>query len=236
VGFNKIDEISLDDGFVMRFNPYGQYIFPNRMAGIYGQLPISHLFNFAGSGEDFTGIGNLELGGVYLPWKNSDLILRAGMAVGTASEDDPGEVAANGLASYERLTDFVLAQPGYTTFRLSASTLQEAGMAFFRADGGFDFVLDKPAGADGQPSVIFRANAAGGIRTTDVDFALELVNLAAVNGDVMGGVTERFAHTLAIGARTRGVDQFHLGTVFPLDQDVRGELWIFSFGYLRAFN
>ena len=40
----------------------------------------------------------------------------------------------------------------------------------------------------------------------------------------------------AIGARTRGEDQLHLGLVFPLDDDLRGELWILSLGYMRAFN
>ena len=69
-----------------------------------------------------------------------------------------------------------------------------------------------------------------------MDFALELVNIASLGGDNLSGVSQRFEHTAAIGARTRGEDQFHLGIVFPLDEDTRGELWILSLGYMRAFN
>lgn len=58
VGFNKLDGIDVGDGFFMRFEPYGQFIFPNRMVGIYGTLPISHFFSFVGTGEDVTGVSN----------------------------------------------------------------------------------------------------------------------------------------------------------------------------------
>ena len=164
------------------------------------------------------------------------LILRAGLALPTASSDDLPDVFANAFTQFERLTDYVLVLPEYTTFRLSASTVQEMDAFFIRADGGFDLALSKPMSADGQPSVFFRANIAGGIRTESVDFALELVNLAFVNGDNYSGLTERFRHTLAIGGRTRGEDQFHFGLVFPLDEFARGEVWILSLGYTRAFN
>jgi hypothetical protein len=232
VGFNKFDDVSLSDGFAMRFNPYGQYIFPNRVAGIYGQLPIAHLFDFTGA--DGTGVGNFEMGGLYLPMGDSRLILRAGLALPTASDSGEG-IIANASTTFERLTDFVLFPPDYTTFRLSASTVQRMDMFFLRVDGGFDLVFSRPTGDDG-PNVFFRANVAGGVRTSVVDFTLELVNLAFVNGDVGGGITERFNHTAALGVRTQGQDQFHFGTIFPLDEAARGEVWILSLGYMRAFN
>ena len=234
VGFHKNDDVALSDGFAMRFNPYGQYIFPNRIAGIYGQIPISHLFNF--NGTDGTGFGNLELGGLYLPFGDSRLILRGGLALPTASNDNVADVLANFNTVYERLTDFILIAPEYTTLRLSASTIQQMDNFFFRADGGFDLVFSRPASAGDGPNVFFRANVAGGIRTSGVDIGLEFVNLAAVNGDVTGGITERFLHTAALSVRTQGQDQLHFGAVFPLDEDARGEVWILSVGYLRAFN
>ena len=80
VGFFKIDDTDLGDGFVMRFNPYAQYVFPGKQAGIYGQLPIAHAFNL--NGEDSTGYGNIEMGGFYLPMRSNDLILRAGLGRG----------------------------------------------------------------------------------------------------------------------------------------------------------
>jgi hypothetical protein len=86
------------------------------------------------------------------------------------------------------------------------------------------------------PTVFLRANVAAGIRTSSVDFTLDLVNLGALNGDDIGGITDRFLHSAAVGLRTRGEDQFHLGAVFPLDESARGEVWILSLGYMRAFN
>jgi hypothetical protein len=235
VGFNKLDDIDLGDGFFMRFNPYAQYVFPNREVGIYGQLPFSHAFIFSGTGEDATGWGNLELGGFYMPFRNNDLILRAGLAAATASDESNTDgIITNAATVYERLTDFVLIAPNYTTGRLSASTVQQMDQFFFRADGGFDLVIDRPSMSTG-PSVFFRANAAAGYRVPDaVDLAFELVNIAAVNGDVDGGITERFIHTAALTLRTPGVNQIHVGTIFPLDEDARGEVWILSFGYQRA--
>jgi len=234
LGFVKIDDTSLSDGFLMRINPYGQYMFPNRQVGVFGQLSLAHAFDFTGA--DATGFGNIEMGGLYLPMSDSRLILRASLALPTSSSDDLGDVFSNLFTQYERLTDVVLVAPEYTTLRLSASTVQQMDAFFLRADGGFDLVFSKPGTADGAAWAFFRANVAGGIRTDAVDFALELVNIAALGGDNLDGITERFQHTAAIGARTRGEDQFHLGMVFPLDENTRGELWILSLGYMRAFN
>jgi hypothetical protein len=239
VGFNKIDQFSVGDQFVMRFNPYGQYVFPNQMVGVYGQVPIAQLFNSVATinnGEGATGMGNLELGGFFLPMRNSDLILRAALVAATASEDG-AEIYANAASAFERLTDFILFPPNYTSARLSASTVQQAGVAFFRADLGFDFVLDKPTTMTDPPRVFFRANVAAGVRVAGaVDLTGELVNIGAVDGNTENGLQERFLHTAAVGLRTQGLNQAHFGMVFPLDEDARGEVWIFSFGYQRAFN
>jgi len=238
VGFTKVDDIDLSDGLFMRFNPYGQYVFPGKQAGIYGQLPLSH--GFVSNAADATLWGNLEMGGFYMPWQNNELILRAGLIAATATDpENIGGILTFTATAYERFTDFLLIAPNYTAGRLSASTIQRMDDFFFRADGGFDLVIDRPGGATG-PTVFFRANFAGGYRVPDtVDLTVELVNLAFVNGDVDGGITSRFNHTLALSARTPGINQFHLGTVFPLDggtNGARGELWILSAGYQRAWE
>jgi hypothetical protein len=244
VGLNKIDQFSIGDQFVMRFNPYGQYVFPGQTGGVYGQLPIARLFNSIdgfNNGEGATGYGNFELGGFYMPMGNSDLILRAGLIAATGTDSGAG-VYPNAVSVYERMTDFLLVAPNYTSARLSASTVQQqAGVAFFRADLGFDFVLDRPStmATTTPPTVFFRANVAGGFRLGDVvDLTAELVNVAAVNGNsnAVNGLTNRFIHTAAVGLRTTGLNQAHLGMVFPLDEDIRGEVWIVSTGYQRAFN
>jgi len=233
IGFDKLDDLSLDQAFFMRFNPYGQVILPGTKAGLYGQAAIAHAFV---DGDDGTGFSNLELGGFYMPLpRSNDLILRAGLVAATATDDGNG-AAANVITAYERMTDLLLAVPDYTTARLSASTIQQYGELFFRADGGFDFVISRPGTATDQPSVFFRANFAGGYRIPEaVDLTAELVNIAAVNGNVDGGLTERFLHTLAFSVRTPGIDQLHLGMVFPLDEQLRGEIWILSLGYQRAW-
>jgi len=232
VGWVKIDALKLTDGFAMRFEPYGQVLLPGRPIGFYGHLPIAHFFNF--NDADTTGVGNLELGGFFLPMNNNDIILRAGLALSTASEGDG--VQANGFTALERLTDFLLIAPNYTTGRVSVSTFQRNGDFFFRADGGFDLVIDKPAAAGNAPSVFFRANVAGGLRVQEVDLTAELVNFASVNGSTETGITNRFLHTLAVGVRTLGDNQIHFGAVFPLDQITRGDFWIISLGYQRVVN
>jgi hypothetical protein len=156
------------------------------------------------------------------------LILRAGLAMSTATTSGDG-VAANGVAGIERFTDFVLIAPHYTLLRVSASTVQQSGMAFFRGDFGFDIAIDKPSGGD---SLYMRANAAAGIRFPDVDLSAELVNWGDVDGS--GSLASRFFHTLSVGLRTRGANQFHIGSVFPLDDTLRGDIWIVSIGYQRA--
>jgi hypothetical protein len=142
---DKLDGADLSDAFIMRFNPYGQYVLPNRLVGIYGQVPIAHAFV---TGEDTTAIGNVEFGAFLLPFHTSELILRGGFALGTAPDSGRGAFV-NYTSAYERLTDFMLVAPQYTTLRLSGSTVQQSGMAFLRIDGGLDLALDKPRGGEG---------------------------------------------------------------------------------------
>lgn len=235
VGFDKIDDVKLSDGFVMRYELYGQYVLPNRLVGLYAQVPFAHLFNFGSrDGTDYTALSNIDIGGFFLPTHRSDLIVRVGLALPTASENSIRH-GANTISELERLTDLLLAAGNYTTLRLSVSTLQESGIAFLRGDLGFDLVVDKPAN-DRGPNVLLRANVAAGVRLGLVDLAAELVNLGGLDGTVPGGIDNRFFHTLAVGLSTRGTDQFRIGTVFPLDKVFRGEVWILSLGYQHAVN
>jgi hypothetical protein len=120
-----------------------------------------------------------------------------------------------------------MALPNFTVLRLSLSTLQQSGAAFFRADIGADVAVDTPEGD--QDSAFGRVNLAVGLRASAVDVMLELVNHANLDGDY--DLEQRFIHTAAFGLRTRGHNQLHLGMVFPLDEGVRGDLWIVSLGF-----
>jgi hypothetical protein len=230
VGFDKIDQNRLSNGFGTRYEPYAFFRIPNSLVGIYGQLPLSHAFNFNGS--DATGVGNMDVGAYFLSYDDAKLMLRVGLALPTAS-DDTDAALANVLGGYERLTDLLLVVPNYTTVRLSASTLHELAEGFLRADVGFDIALDKPSGG---PRSFLRANVALGAHLPAIDVALELANLGVVDSDYSGEISDRFVHTAALGLRTRGYDQFHFATVVPLDDAVRGEIWIFSFGYQRVVD
>lgn len=229
VGFDKLDRTSISDGFVMRYEPHAQLVLPGHGGGVYGHLPVAHVFDFRG--KDTTGVGNLEIGGFLLPLNASELILRFGLILPSGS-DSGTDVYANYLAAFERLTDLLLAGANYTVLRLSASTVQEVGIAFFRGDLGFDLALDKPRnGRD----VFLRANAAAGLRLPGVDLSAELINIGFL--DSSGSAARRFNHTGALAARTQGVDQVYVGMVFPLDEDnFRGEMWIFSLGYQHVMN
>ncbi len=229
LGWNKIDDVGVGDAFDMRLEPFGQYILPNRAVGVYGHVPLAHRFDLGGA--DGTGIGNLELGGFFLPARSSELIVRAGIAVPTGSDSVSGALA-NFDSRFERLTDFVLIGPSYTTLRLSGSTVRQWDMIFLRADLGLDAVLNKPSASANATSVFGRANVAGAVRASGVDFTLELVNLIAFNGsNVPSGLTNHLLHTVALSVRTPGVDQFHFGLVFPLDNSFRGDAWVVSLGY-----
>jgi hypothetical protein len=228
LGFDKVDRLSISDFFVLRFEPYGQYVFPGGLAGIYGQVPIARLTQ--SNQPDATGVGNLDLGGFFMPTRGPELIIRAGFALATATDSGDGSTGII-LSQYERLTDLILAGPNYTALRLSGSTLQQSGMFFLRGDLGVDLAIDKPTG---DAWAFLRANVAAGIRLDAVAFTAELVNLGVYGDDGDRTTAQRFFHTLAFGVRTTGEDQLHFGTVFPLDDALRGELWILSLGYQRA--
>jgi hypothetical protein len=223
VGFDKLDQVDIDDGFFMRFEPHVQYVVPGRGAGFYAQVPITHVF--VSSGTDTTAMGNLDVGGFFLPLGGPAAILRAGLVLPTAPASGDG-MFANMITAYERMTDLMDVAPNYTALRLSASTLQSADALFFRGDVGIDFAVDKPTGARGT---FLRANAAVGARAPGVDFSLELVNLGYLDGG--GSYSRRFRHNLAFALRSRGANQVYAGMVFPLDGDARGEIWIMSAGY-----
>lgn len=223
VGMISVDRI---DGWFMRSGIHGQYVGRDKRSGVYGQFPIAHFFNHAG--PDTTALGAVEVGGFALPRLNSQLVLRFGVAVSTGY-DGAGAAGAHLFSATERLTDFLLTAPGYTTLRLSMSTVQQHGAVFFRGDFGLDIVVAGPSAAS---SLHMRANAAVGLRTAPCDLTIELVNFGAT--DSGAGTSNSMFHTLTFGMRTRGTHQAHAGLVFPLDASLRGDVWILSLGYHYA--
>lgn len=232
VGLDKWHDYEYDDSaLAMRFELYGQYVLPRRNFGLYGGLALAHLFpnDQVRSG---TGFSNIDVGAFFMPDHTSDLIFRVGLILPTAS-DSVGGYAANSAVAFERLTDFLLQYPHVTALRLSVSTVQQSGLAFFRGDLGFDLVFDRGSAPYTRTDAFLRLNLAAGVRLPVLDLAVELVTFGALDGD--GTVEERFLHTATVGFSTRGIDQFRLGLVFPLDDYIRDELWILSLGYQHAY-
>jgi len=232
VGFDKWHDYEYgDSALAMRFELYGQYVLPRHNFGLYGGLALAHLFpnDPVPSG---TGFSNLDVGAFFMPDHTSDLIFRVGMILPTAS-DSVGGFAANSAVAFERLTDFLLQYPHVTALRLAVSTVQQSGLAFFRGDLGFDLVLDRGRSPYTGTDAFVRLNLAAGVRLPVLDLAVELVNFGALDGN--GTFDDRFLHTITVGFSTRGVDQFRLGLVFPLDDYLRDELWILSLGYQHAY-
>ena len=223
IGLISADRI---DGWFMRADIHGQYVMRDKRGGFYGQFPVAHFFNDAG--PDATAVGAIEVGGYALPRFNSQLVLRFGVAFATGY-DGAGALGTHLVSSTERLTDFLLTAPGYTTLRLSMSTVQQGDTLFFRGDFGLDIVAAAPQGAS---SLHMRANAAVGLHTTPGDATIELVNFGAV--DTGAEASNSLFHTLTFGMRTRGTHQVHAGLVFPLDASLRGDVWILSLGYHYA--
>lgn len=231
VGVDKLRDFGGSGALAMKFELYGQYVIPRRAFGLYGDLSLAHLFpndtHISG-----TGVSNLDVGAFFMPNHSSDLILRLGLILPTASDSDVGYLA-NAAVAYERLTDFLTQYPHITTLRLSISTVQQSGLAFFRGDLGLDLLLDKGNRDYRSTDAFVRLNLAAGVRLPALDLAVELVNVGALNGD-QGSLEDRFLHTATVGFSTRGMDQFRMGLVFPLDDAVRNEVWILSLGYQHA--
>lgn len=211
-----------EDVWFLRTEFYGQVVLPGRPFGIYGMLPLSRAVI---EDEDDEGAsGNIEVGGFYLGRQGSlDLVVRGGLSLGTADDDLLGFFVNLG-STFDRIGDFAAIVPDTTWLRLSGSGLWRSGSAFGRLDLGFDLPVESE-----DDDILMRLSAGAGATSGSVAFTAELVNFGNVTED--DDLEDRFLHTLALSVRTTGQHQVHAAFVLPLDEDLRGELWVFSFGY-----
>jgi hypothetical protein len=209
---------------VLRFEAHGQYVDPGLHVGGYAMIPISYLNESeGGQSQSATGVGDAEIGGLYVPHvpvDNFGLVLRAGITLPTGSTSDNGSVA-NIFGSVSRLTDFYLADPKGTSLRLAVSPLWHAGIAFARADIGIDINL-----ANGEAMTsdkLVRLNAAVGFDLGQVSVSLELVNLYDIpqaTDETGADFGSQWINEGAIAGRFRsGIFEPYAAVVFPLDHD-----------------
>lgn len=217
--FDQLDPEGRDirDGFGFRFNVFGQGRVGESPIRLYGQFAVSG-FNPNGR-PAIGGFGNVE-GGMYGVLLGApDIIIRAGINLPVASSGDG--FASNIGAGLERLTDLMGIAPA--VLRFSLSTVRDGPAVFVRVDAGLDALPVSDTGP------VLRGNAAIGVHAGAVDITTELTNLWHLSSP-----GERLLHTAALGLRSRGANQAHLGLVLPLDHIFRGEVVILSLGYQRA--
>jgi hypothetical protein len=193
----------------LRFEGHGQYVDPDLRVGGYIQMPITYLSESEnGASNSATGVGDIEVGGIYvprLPIQNLGLALRVGITAPTGSEGDNS--VANGIGIFSRATDLIDVATHGTTLRLAASPLWQSGIVFARADLGFDIML---GGSGPNRLTLLRLNAAVGAQLGPLaSLSLESVNLYDVSDDTAGGFGSSWFNTGAIAAR------FHAGLVEP---------------------
>ena len=229
LGLDKLDDVDLSEAFGLRTELYGQVLLAGRRAGFYGQLPFSMLI--LDGAEDRQALGNLELGGLYVVRRpgRADVVFRGGLALPTA--DDGPDGIASLFTLGERLTDYPGVTPDTTWLRLSCSPILRSGNVFLRGDLGFDLPFADDGGDD---DLMAHLSGGLGLLTGTLVFTAELVNMGKVDGD--GELSDRFAHTLAVSLRSAGRNQIHFGAVFPLDEDARGDVWIFSLGFQQVLR
>lgn len=209
VGYDE-DWFAGADITVIRFDLFGQYILPEGYGG-YGMVPLNYVsIGFDGDSDSETGIGNIELGGLYLIPGDVPVVLRGGLALDTADDDTAGF----GLIS--RLTDIPSATPGTTWLRLSASPIVRRGNAFFRADFGIDVPIAEDEGTDFDP--LLRINIGGGIETGQLALIGELLSVTTTEDDA----DNRTLNMLGATARWLGSGQMqpHVTLQIPLDDDI----------------
>jgi hypothetical protein len=210
---------------VVRFEAHGQYVDPGLRVGGYAQFPITYVSTSdPNTSESSTGIGNAELGALYVPRINDhfDLVLRAGVTLPTGSTDLDGAIG-NAIGALSRLTDFYLSIPHGTSLRLAASPLWHSGMLFARADAGIDINLDDDNDGTGMNAdKVVRLDGAIGVDLGQFSLSLESVNVydTPSSGEQSGGFGSQWINEGAVAGRLRsGMFQPYAAVVFPLDHD-----------------
>jgi len=201
------------DATAFRFDVHGQYVLPSGL-GFYGALPIAYA---SGDGESGTGIGDAEVGAIFVPRManpNFQLTVHGGVTLPIGS-DDPVDFAANLLGTMARLTDAVQITPEGMTLRAAASGRIRMNQIFFGFDGGIDINLARSG--DGTNDPIIRLNGGVGFDGGNFSVSGELINLISTDSDLDDQVFNAFAVGFrAVAGDLRPYGSFVIG---PDDSD-----------------
>jgi hypothetical protein len=213
-----------NDVTLLRLDLHAHYVNPTSGFGGYAQLPVTFAF---GNGDSETGLGGAELGGIFIPKLSSPdiaVVLRAGLALPTVSDDDGGFI--NLLATYLRPTDLYAQLPQAATLRLSASPMFRSGNFFARIDAGLDYNVFIDQGDRVDPA--FLLNLGAGVDLGSVALMGELSTLVttADNSDSLTSAA------LSLRGHS-GPVQPYAALLIPVDDDVSK---VFDLGLLAGLE
>jgi hypothetical protein len=156
----------------MRETVFARYVHESGLGG-YGQLSLAHVF---GGGDSDSAVGGAEVGALYaLRAGGSDVILRLGVGLPTASSSFAG-VVANNLASVSRLHDVALITPDTTWLRPGVAVRLGGPRLFAQLDAGVDIPV---ASADDlEAEALFHVNAGVGTRRGPLALTAEVASYA----------------------------------------------------------
>ncbi|MEO8702013.1 MAG: hypothetical protein ABI867_18350 [Kofleriaceae bacterium] len=148
--YTHFDVLDVD---TLGFTFQGQYITPGGF-GVYGTIPFAY---GSGEGDSASGLGNLEVGGLYVMHNSPDLdiFVRGGLAIDTADDDGTGLAPLAFLIP--RLPDAFPSGADSNWLRLHGG-VRTKGALVLGVQGGVDF----PTEGDGVDGV-FTLSASAGI-------------------------------------------------------------------------
>lgn len=204
-----------DDLTLLRFQLGGRYVDPRSKVGGYLNLPITYA---SGNGDSVTALGNVEVGGIFLPRlgdSSTRLALHAGLTLPTADDDE--DVLVNAIAAVARPQDVYLAIPKGTSLRLGASPIFRSGNLFGRVDLGVDINLNNSGDDTSDPVV--HLNAGVGVDLGGAAIMGELSNVYVMS-DNDADFSDKMINVFAISARfTAGSAMPYVSLLIPLDDD-----------------
>ena len=210
------DHTGSNDVTVMRFDAHVQYVSPRSGWGFYGQVPLGHLS--AGS-QSYTPLGDLEVGGVFVPHLSSPdsaIVFHVGVTLPTGASG-MNDFLANLVAASTRFNDLYDQLPEAVSLRAGMAGLWRSGQLF----GRFDLAIDgnQSVGDNGNVHTIIRLNAGIGADLGQAALMLETVNLYDT-GSSGGSSGSSWINTAALSLRLRsGGVQPYAALVFPVDKD-----------------
>lgn len=160
-----------DDLLLFATNLHGQYISPGGLGG-YASVPFIYA---SADGESESALGNLEVGGLYAIRSSptTDVLLRGGIALDTADEDDIILILAGQLSP--KLTDIYASGFATTWARAQGQLRHASGNLRIGAAAGFDLPIDglaEEAGFDGALNLSASIGIHGPSAGFGVGFAL----------------------------------------------------------------